>query len=542
MPTRFPSWSLLEQHRQTDTQHLRDRFANDAERFAHMNCRLGDLLFDFSRNRISETTLSLLCQLADDAQLSQWREAMFTGQNINQSENRAVLHTALRQTEGTAIWVDGQNIMPAVHRELNRALQFAENLIHGHYRGHTGLPITDVVNIGVGGSDLGARMASHALHAYNQGIRVHFAANLDPSELDAIWCNIRPEQTLFIVCSKSFQTAETLLNANWVKHKLLAANWPPEAIGHHFAAVSSNIEQATDFGISAERCFAMFDWVGGRYSVWSAVGLALMCAIGRDHFLALLRGARHMDDHFRHTPHRHNIPVLMALLGIWNQNFLGCQSQVVIPYHHGLRDFPAYLQQLDMESNGKSVTRTGENVRCQTGAAVWGEEGVNCQHAFLQLLHQGNIQMAADFIVPMRPDAPTPANDARHRILVANALAQAAALMRGKTWQEAQNEGAHVVAERVFSGNRAVNILALSQITPENLGLLLAAYEHKVFVQGVIWQINSFDQWGVEYGKVLANNMIPALADANADTAQWDSATQGMMAYFHQCQNCDKIP
>lgn len=536
----YPTWPLLEQAAQTEHIHLRQRFADEPQRFAQMHERLDGLLFDYSRNCISEHTLQLLCQLADDAQLQHWREAMFTGQTINQSENRAVLHTALRLPEDAQVQVNGHNIVPEIHRELNRALDFAEHIINGRYTGHTGLPITDVVNIGVGGSDLGARMAVDALHAYHQGVRVHFAANIDPSELDTIWQRIRPEQTLFIVCSKSFQTAETLLNANWIKQKLLAANWLPEAIGRHFAAVSSHTQEAAAFGIAPERCFAMFDWVGGRYSVWSAVGLALMCAIGREHFSAFLRGARHMDEHFRHTPHRRNIPVLMALLGIWNQNFLGQQSQVVIPYHHGLRHFPAYLQQLDMESNGKSVTRHSQALTWQTGVAVWGQEGVNCQHAFLQLLHQGNIPMSADFIVPMRPDT---ANDAdpRHTILVANALAQAAALMRGKTRDEAQQEHRDCIMERVFSGNRAVNFFALEQITPENLGILLAAYEHKIFVQGIIWQINSFDQWGVEYGKVLAQNMIPALNDPHTDTGQWDCATQGIMAHFHQCQNCDKI-
>lgn len=541
-PTRLPVWQALSEHFQA-TRHLqlRDRFAADPDRFAHLHERLDGLLFDYSKNRIGEDTLALLCRLADQCGLAGRRDAMRRGDKINESEQRAVLHTALRLPENAEpVYVDGENIVPLVHRELRRTLAFADSLSQGRYLGCTGRRITDVVNIGVGGSDLGPRMAVQALQPYRQTLNVHFVANLDGADLCETLAGLDAETTLFIVASKSFRTPETLLNAEAARRWFLQQGRAEADVGCHFAAVSADVAAAQALGIGAERVFAMFDWVGGRYSVWSSIGLPLMCAVGSAHFRDFLRGAQRMDEHFFHTPWRHNIPVLAALIGIWHQNFHGAASHAVIPYNHGLRRFPAHLQQLDMESNGKSRGRNGEAAGCRTGVVVWGEEGVNCQHAFMQLVHQGTDLIPLDFIVPMHGDSPL---DSQHAALVANAFAQAEALMCGKTEAEAlaaladsglpDAEKKQLAAQQTFSGNRPSNTFAVERISPYYLGMLLALYEHRVFVQGTVWGINSFDQWGVEYGKVLAKNILPELDGAAG--GGHDASTSALIAHYRAC-------
>ena len=541
MPVSLPAWQALAEHHQaTRHLHLRERFDADPERFARMHEQFNGLLFDYSKNRIGEDTLALLCRLADEAGVAALREAMRRGEAVNESEHRAVLHTALRlPADAAAVYVNGENIVPQLHRELERALDFAEALLDGRHLGCTGRRITDVVNIGVGGSDLGPRMAVLALQPYWQHLNVHFAANLDGTDLGLLLPKLDPETTVFIVASKSFRTPETLLNAQAARAWFLQQGRSEADIGRHFAAVSANLAATSAFGIRDEQVFAMFDWVGGRYSLWSAIGLSLMCAIGAARFRELLRGGHDMDEHFFHTPWRHNIPVLMALIGIWQQNFHGAASHAVVPYHHGLRRFPAHLQQLDMESNGKSRRRNGEAVTCTTGVTIWGEEGVNCQHAFLQLIHQGTQLIPMDFIVPLHSDCPL---GQQHETLVANAFAQAEALMRGKTEAEAlaewpagslpEAERLALARQRTFPGDRPSNTIVVDKITPYTLGMLLAMYEHKVFVQGAVWQINSFDQWGVEYGKVLAQAIQPELAGESG--GRHDSSTAGLIAYYRQ--------
>ncbi|MDO4694532.1 MAG: glucose-6-phosphate isomerase [Eikenella sp.] len=541
-PTRLPAWQDLNEHFQaTRHLHLRDRFAAEPDRFARLHERLDGLLFDYSKNRIGEDTLALLCRLADECGLAGRRDAMRRGDKINESEQRAVLHTALRLPANAApVCVDGENIVPAVHRELQRALDFADSLNRGRYLGCTGRRITDVVNIGVGGSDLGPRMAVLALQPYRQALKVHFVANIDGADLCETLAGLDAETTLFIVASKSFGTQETLLNAQAARRWFLQQGRTEKDVGRHFAAVSANVPAAKAFGVDVERIFAMFDGVGGRYSVWSPIGLPLMCAVGSAHFRDFLRGAHRMDEHFFHTPWRRNMPVLAALIGIWQQNFHGAASHAVIPYHHGLRRFPAHLQQLDMESNGKARCRSGEAADCRTGVVVWGEEGVNCQHAFMQLVHQGTDLITLDFIVPMHGDSPL---DSQHAALVANAFAQAEALMRGKTEAEAlaalagcglpEAEKRRLAAQQTFPGNRPSNTLAVERISPYYLGMLLALYEHKVFVQGTVWGINSFDQWGVEYGKVLAKYILPEL-DGAAGGAH-DASTAALIAHYRTC-------
>ncbi len=540
-PTTLPAWqALIEHHRATQHLHLRERFAAEPDRFQRMHEELDGLLLDYSKNRIGEDTLNLLCRLADEAGAADLRRQMYAGGKINLSENRAVLHTALRLPESAPpVFVDDINIVPQVHAELNRALNFAERLQNGTHTGCTGAPIRDVVNIGIGGSDLGPRMVAQALAPYRQNLNVHFAANLDSADLDAVLRRVQPETTLFIIASKSFRTPETLLNAQAARRWFLQSGRSQADIARHFAAVSANTEAAAAFGIAPENVFAMFDWVGGRYSVWSAIGLPVMCAIGSANFRQFLRGGHAMDQHFLHTPWRRNIPALLALIGIWQQNFCGSTSHIVIPYSHGLRRLPAHLQQLDMESNGKSHLRQGSPADCATGAAIWGEAGVNCQHAFFQLIHQGTQTIPVDFIVPLRGEAD---DDGRHRHLVANAFAQAEALMRGKSEAEAlaelagsslpQAQRAALARQRSFSGNRPSNTILIERLTPYTLGLLLAMYEHKVFMQGAIWGINSFDQWGVEYGKVLAQTILPELN--GAPVAEHDASTAALIERYRQ--------
>lgn len=532
-------WAQLHQHqRSTRFLHMRDLFAQDPQRFARMHLRLGGLLLDYSKNRITEDTLQLLVQLAETAELPAWMDKMRRGDKINISENRAVLHTALRLPPDAAVFVDGHNVVPDIHRELQRALDFADALNSGAHTGAGGKTITDVVNIGIGGSDLGPQMAVRALVPYRQRLRLHFVANVDGANLAQVLAPLDAGRTLFIVASKSFGTPETLLNAQAAQQWFLQQGLTREDIARHFVAVSSNVAAAAAFGIAPERVFAMFDWVGGRYSVWSAIGLPLMCAVGAAHFRDFLAGGHAMDRHFFSAPLRHNMPVLLGLIGLWYNTFYQAASHAVIPYDHGLRRLPAHLQQLDMESNGKQTGRWGERLDFDTGAVIWGEEGVNSQHAFFQLLHQGSRLIPSDFIVPVNSHY---AVGQQQQVLVANALAQTEALMRGKTLAEAYAEldgldgrTRDVLApQKVFPGNQPTNTLMLDKLTPFNLGMLLALYEHKVFVQGVIWGINSFDQWGVEYGKVLAQTILPQLGDDSV--LAHDASTNALIDFYRSC-------
>ncbi|OSI18321.1 glucose-6-phosphate isomerase [Neisseria dentiae] len=538
--TQSAAWQNLQAHQiNTANIRMRELFEADPQRFDNMHETLHGLLFDYSKNRISEETLQLLCELAETAGLEQQAEAMRRGGKINISEKRAVLHTALRlPADAAPVLVDGENVIPAVHRELDRALAFAESLINGVHTGATGKRITDFVHIGIGGSDLGPQLAVQALQPFHKNVHVHFVSNSDDANIAQVLAPLNAETTVFCVASKSFGTPETLLNAHAARAWFRDSGLREADIARHFAAISSDVAAARNFGIAPDNVFAMFDWVGGRYSVWSAIGLPVMVAVGSTHFRKFLSGAHAMDEHFFNTPLRRNIPVLLALIGIWYGNFCGAHGQAVVPYSHNLRRLPGYLQQLDMESNGKRRTLHGDTVECHTGGIVFGEEGVNCQHAFFQLLHQGTRLIPADFIVPMR----TPYKIGRqHRFTVANAFAQTEALMRGKTLEEARAELAalpeaereELAPQKEFPGNQPSNSILIEELNPFNLGMLIAMYEHKVFAQGAIWGINSFDQWGVEYGKVLAKNIEPELA--HTQNTQHDTSTNGLIAFYHKC-------
>ncbi|WP_373823348.1 glucose-6-phosphate isomerase [Neisseria dentiae] len=538
--TQSAAWQNLQAHQiNTANMRMRELFEADPQRFDNMHETLHGLLFDYSKNRISEETLQLLCELAETAGLKQQAEAMRRGDKINISEKRAVLHTALRlPADAAPVLVDGENVIPAVHRELDRALAFAESLINGVHTGATGKRITDFVHIGIGGSDLGPQLAVQALQPFHKNVRVHFVSNSDDANIAQVLAPLNAETTVFCVASKSFGTPETLLNAHAARTWFRDSGLREADIARHFAAISSDVAAARNFGIAPDNVFAMFDWVGGRYSVWSAIGLPVMVAVGGTHFRKFLSGAHAMDEHFFNTPLRRNIPVLLALIGIWYGNFCGAHGQAVVPYSHNLRRLPGYLQQLDMESNGKRRTLHGDTVECHTGGIVFGEEGVNCQHAFFQLLHQGTRLIPADFIVPMR----TPYKIGRqHRFTVANAFAQTEALMRGKTLEEARAELAalpeaereELAPQKEFPGNQPSNSILIEELNPFNLGMLIAMYEHKVFAQGAIWGINSFDQWGVEYGKALAKNIEPELA--HTQNIQHDASTNGLIAFYRKC-------
>lgn len=534
------AWRVLEQHHQ-DTRHilLRDRFACEQDRFDRMHERLDGMLFDYSKNRLGEDTLQLLCNLADAAGLGRRMHDLRTGAKVNGSEGRAALHTALRLPDGAdAVYVDGRDVLPEIRRELDRALDFAHGLDDGSYKGATGRRITDFVHIGIGGSDLGPAMCVQALEPFRRQISVHFVSNADPACLNAALCRLNPETTVFCVASKSFKTPETLLNAQAVKAWYRDAGFSESETGCHFCAVSADTAAAAAFGIAPERVFAMYEWVGGRYSVWSSVGLPVMVAVGGACFRELLAGAYAMDRHFFSTPPRHNIPVLMALIAVWYNNFQHADGQTAVPYSHNLRLLPAWLSQLDMESLGKSRASDGSPAAYKTGGIVFGGEGVNCQHAYFQLLHQGTRLIPCDFIVPMTAQG---VEDGRSRFTVANAFAQAEALMKGKTLDEARAELAdlpeaereRLAPHKEFPGNRPSNSILIDRLSPYNLGMLMAAYEHKTFVQGVIWNINPFDQWGVEYGKQLAKTIGGELQHG---ASAHDSSTEGLMAFYRECR------
>ena len=521
---------------------MRQMFQDDPARFDKFSLQLGSLLFDYSKNRINEETVGLLLALAEQAELPAYIERMFGGDKINCTEQRAALHTALRNRSEKPVYVDGRDVMPDVRRVLGLMRRFSDAVRNGAHTGHTGKQITDIVNIGIGGSDLGPLMVCEALKSYaSPALRAHFVSNVDGTHLAETLKKLDAETTLFIVSSKTFTTQETLTNAHSARAWLAEKLGDERAVAKHFAAVSTNLEATAKFGINPDNVFEFWDWVGGRYSLWSAIGLPIAIYLGMNKFEELLDGAYAMDEHFRNAPLEKNIPALMGLLGIWYGNFFGAASNAILPYDQYLHRFPAYLQQLEMESNGKSVDRDGDAVDYDTGMVVWGEPGTNGQHAFYQLIHQGTRVIPADFLAPLHSHNP---GGEHHAILLANCFAQAEALMIGKTAAEARAEleaqynhaadnatlirPTTLLPHKVFPGNKPTNTLLFDQLDPHTLGMLIALYEHKVFVQGIVWNINSFDQWGVELGKQLAGKILPELRNAGA-ASQHDASTNGLI-------------
>jgi glucose-6-phosphate isomerase len=539
-PTQLPAWRALEDHwREIVNVHMRDLFASDPRRFERFSLKFGELLFDYSKNRITEQTLSLLLELAVQSGLADKISAMFRGARINITENRAVLHVALRNRSNRPILLDGEDVMPDVNRVLARMRDFTESVRSGHWKGCTGKAITDVVNLGIGGSDLGPRMVVKALSPYtNPGLRVRFVSNVDDADLVSNLQGLDPETTLFCIVSKTFTTQETMTNAQTARDWLLAKASCPSAVARHFVAISTNAVKVAEFGIDTANMFEFWEWVGGRYSLWSAVGLPIALAVGMDRFEALLEGAHRVDEHFRTSPFERNIPVLMALLGIWYDNFFRADAYAILPYDQYLEYLPDYLQQGDMESNGKTVDIEGRPVNYSTGPIIFGQPGTNGQHAFYQLMHQGSELIPCDFLAA----AQSHHNLGRHHeILISNYIAQTEALMLGKTFEEAKAElmAEGVTGERLeelaaaktFRGNRPSNSILYRKLTPETLGSLIALYEHKIFVQGAIWNINSFDQMGVELGKQLARTVLAEVADDSRVTSH-DSSTNGLINYY----------
>jgi glucose-6-phosphate isomerase len=521
------------------TVHLRDLFADDPDRFARFSLRFDDLLLDCSKNRITAETLGLLFDLARDAGLETWRDRMFAGDQINVTEHRAVLHVALRNRSNRTILVDGQDVMPAVNAVLAQMRDFSERVRSGAWRGHTGKTITDVVNIGIGGSDLGPQMVCAALHPYQRAdLRPHFVSNVDGADLVDTLAGLDPARTLFVIASKTFTTLETMTNAASGRAWLVEKLGDEAAVEKHFIAVSTNAKAVTAFGIDQANMFVFWDWVGGRYSLWSAIGLPIALAVGMDRFEELLAGAHAMDEHFRTAPLERNLPVALGLIGVWYRNFLGACSHAVLPYDQHLNRLPAYLQQGDMESNGKSARRDGARVDYATGPIIWGEAGTNGQHAFYQLIHQGTELIPADFLAGALSQ--TPLGDHQDKLL-ANFLAQTEALAFGKTAAEVRAELAAeglegaaleaLVPHKVFEGNRPTNSILYLRLDPATLGKIVALYEHKIFTQGVLWNINSFDQWGVELGKQLAKVILLQLAGPEP-VASHDASTNGLINHL----------
>ncbi len=538
--TESPAFVALRKHKESLGQtHMRDLFAKDPSRFTEMSQETCGLFVDYSKHVATKETLSLLFALARQAGVEKYRDQMFAGEKINRTEDRAVLHVALRNRDNHPITVDGKDVMPDVNRVLAKMRVFTTAIRDGSWKGHTGERITDIVNIGIGGSDLGPVMVTEALKPYWQdGLNVHFVSNVDGTHVTETLKHLRPESTLFIVASKTFTTQETLTNAHsaraWLTGKLGDA-----AVPKHFVALSTNTKEVTSFGIDAANMFEFWDWVGGRYSLWSAIGLSIACVIGMDNFEQLLAGGHAMDKHFQTAPLEKNLPVIMALLGVWYMNFFGAETHVILPYDQYMHRFPAYFQQGDMESNGKRTTRDGQAISdYSTGPVIWGEPGTNGQHAFYQLIHQGTRIIPADFICPAESH-----NKAgrHHEILVANFLAQTEALMRGKTAEEVRAELEKagtpkdtldaLVPHKCFPGNRPTTSIMMQKVTPETLGALIALYEHKIFTQGAIWNIPSFDQWGVELGKQLASKILPELA-GDAPVTSHDASTNGLIGLY----------
>ena len=538
-----PEWTALADHRAEGPLHLRELFASDPGRAERYVVRVGDLHIDYSKQLITDETLALLQELATATDVFGLRDAMFRGEKINVTEGRAVLHTALRAPRDAVIEVDGENVVPQVHAVLDKMSDFAERVRSGAWTGHTGRRLRNVVNIGIGGSDLGPAMAYEALRSFaDRDLTVRFVSNVDGADLHEATRDLDPAETLFIIASKTFTTIETITNATSARTWLLHALGDDAAVARHFVALSTNAEKVTEFGIDPDNMFEFWDWVGGRYSYDSAIGLSLMIAIGPDRFREMLDGFHLVDEHFRTAPAEANAPLLLGLLGIWYGNFHDAQSHAVLPYSHYLSKFTAYLQQLDMESNGKSVDRHGRRVEWQTGPVVWGTPGTNGQHAYYQLIHQGTKLIPADFIGFARPVGElSPELAAQHDLLMANFFAQTQALAFGKSAEEVRAEGVpeEQVAHRTFHGDHPTTTILAAELTPSVLGQLIALYEHKVFVQGAVWNIDSFDQWGVELGKVLAKRVEPALTKG-ADVPGLDPSTTALVAAYRTLKNASE--
>ncbi len=546
--TSSPAWINLEQHYSAiNTKKMKILFAEDKDRFSKFSLHFESILFDYSKNRITKETMQHLLSLAKQCNVTQWRDKMFSGEKINNTEGRAALHTALRNRSNTPVYVDGIDVMPKVQAVLDKMETFARKVRQGDWKGYTGERITDIVNIGIGGSDLGPKMVCRALTQYHhERLNIHFLSNVDSSHAESILKGeeLNPETTLFVVASKTFTTQETLRNALTAKKWFLDWGATEKDVAKHFVAISTNKKEVTAFGIDPDNMFEFWDWVGGRYSLWSAIGLSIVLAVGMKHFIELLEGAHAMDQHFQEAPLEKNIPVIMGLLGIWYNNFFKAESSAVLPYDYYLREFPAYLEQADMESNGKSVDREGRRIDYSTGSIVWGAEGNNGQHAFYQLIHQGTKLIPTDFIIGATTHATC--NQHHRNILVSNFLAQTEALMIGRSQEETRQQlkaaGVKLkdVEERIphmeFEGNQPSNSIIFKELTPRTLGSLIAMYEHKIFVQGIIWNLNSYDQWGVELGKHLTEKVLEELESGN-DIYQHDSSTKGLLEQYRTFRN-----
>ena len=539
-PKTTSAWKSLQQHHESMKKvHMRTIFAKDPQRFSKFSFSFEDFLIDFSKNIVTEETLKLLLQLCTECKLHEAIEAMFEGELINETEQRSVLHTALRNFSGKPAYASGKNIMEDVSRVQKQMKEFCSKIHSGEWKGYTGKKIRFIVNIGIGGSDLGPLMVTEALKPYwKEGIQPFFVSNVDATHIIETLKKVNPEETLFLIASKTFTTQETMTNAHTARAWFIAAAKEDVHVAKHFVALSTNEKEVTRFGIDKKNMFEFWDWVGGRYSLWSAIGLSIALTIGYENFETLLKGANSVDEHFRRTPFEKNIPVLMALIGLWYTNFFDAQTEAILPYDQYLHRFAAYFQQGNMESNGKSVDRNGEAVTYRTGPIIWGEPGTNGQHAFYQLIHQGTLLIPCDFIAPAQSH--NPSGD-HHPKLLSNFFAQTEALMNGKTEEEVESElersgkGAEEIARltpfKIFSGNRPTNSILIRKITPRTLGQLIAFYEHKIFVQGVIWNIFSFDQWGVELGKQLANRILPELEN-DKEITEHDPSTNGLIIAY----------
>ncbi|MBL0743663.1 glucose-6-phosphate isomerase [Chryseolinea lacunae] len=543
-PTQTSAWQKLEMQFMTlQASHLRELFAEDPQRFETLHAKFEDILVDYSKNLVIGETIKDLIELANEVELRDAIDAMFRGDKINQTEDRSVLHVALRNRSNKPVLVDGEDVMPEVNRVLQQMKGFSDKLLSGQWKGFSGKVITDIVNIGIGGSDLGPYMVTEALRPYWKSITPHFVSNVDGTHIAETVKHLNPETTLFIIASKTFTTQETMTNAESARAWFLDKTGGKGEVAKHFVAVSTNTTEVTKFGIAPENMFVFWDWVGGRYSLWSSIGLSIICTIGFENFEQLLDGAHAMDNHFKNEPFEKNIPVLLALIGVWHNNFFGAASEAILPYDQYLHRFAAYFQQGNMESNGKSIDRDGDPVTYQTGPLIWGEPGTNGQHAFYQLIHQGTKIVPCDFIAPAISH--NPLGD-HHDKLLSNFFAQTEALMKGKTEEEvvkeltAAGQSKDAIAFhtpfRVFDGNRPTNSILFKQLTPRTLGSLIAMYEHKIFTQGVIWNIFSFDQWGVELGKVLAKKILPELT-AKEEITSHDSSTNGLINYFKRLKS-----
>ena len=541
-PTQTRSWQKLSEHfAAIKDVHLKDLFAEDPDRFKHFHVRFHDTLVDYSKNRLRRETLSLLIELARETGVQTAVSRMFAGEKINETEDRAVLHIALRNRANSPIMVDGQDVMPRVNAVLAKMELFSNRVRSGQWRGYTGKKITDIVNIGIGGSDLGPVMVTEALRPYAApGLAVHFVSNIDGTHITETLKRLDPETTLFMIASKTFTTQETMTNAFSARDWFLSQAGDQAHVARHFVALSTNVAKVEAFGIDPANMFEFWDWVGGRYSLWSAIGLSIACSVGFKNFTDLLQGAHEMDCHFRDTPFEKNIPAILALIGIWYNNFFGAATEAILPYDQYMHRFPAYFQQGNMESNGKSTDRNGSRVTYQTGPIIWGEPGTNGQHAFYQLVHQGTKLIPADFLAPAISHNPI---GSHHNILLSNFFAQAEALMNGKSKEDVvaelklsgktDGEIEKLAPHKIFEGNKPSNSILFRKLTPRVLGSLIAMYEHKIFVQGVVWNIFSFDQWGVELGKQLAGNILPEL-EGNTPVASHDTSTNGLINAFKE--------